>query len=79
MTLTMSAKHSKVEFYKKKLRLDTFEFLALVDRRHHEYAFKLQRKLLAERNQIKYEKHWKFCSEGLEGIIDFAMRVAEYR
>lgn len=36
-------------------------------------------RIAAERDQIRYQKHFKVCKDILEQIVDLATKVGEYR
>lgn len=39
----------------------------------------LHNKIMAERAEEKYRKHYDYCADILNDIIDFSCKVAEYR
>jgi len=49
----------------------------LKESEHHEMV--LHEHLMKQRQSKKYEKHWKTCKAALDGILDFAFRIGEYR
>ena len=49
----------------------------LKDRQNHEMI--LHEHLMKQLQSKKYEKHWKTCKAALDGILDFAFRIGEYR
>nr|CAB3266528.1 sperm flagellar protein 2-like [Phallusia mammillata] len=39
----------------------------------------LHNKIMAERSQVRYRRHYNLCQETLNSIVDFSCKIAEYR
>jgi len=42
-------------------------------------GIELHARIMAERAQSRYRKHYGLCRETLNAVVDFACKIAEYR